>query len=351
MNAAWVRRLSILVALVLLTACAARGTFERAPSVPGATSYPVLMVTDRAPANSDLGLSTTRAQTLSFFDLTVSVPPAHVPGQIAYPRDPADPASSFVLTHAARTTVDAISTIEGSGTGPVMVYVHGYNNTPAEAVYRQVQMSHDFGLDASLVTFVWTSAESPVGYVHDRDSVLVARNHLEALLHEIAGRQNREIQIVAHSMGAMLVMETLRQMRLSGRSLDDQISGVIFISPDIDMSLFRSQLEQAAPMPGLFGIFVSQTDRALRLSSRLSGQQPRLGAPDDLIELREAGIIVVDLSGATGGSPGGHFDAATSPSAIALIRGIQTMGPEFNDATSSELNALIAQLSEALGII
>jgi esterase/lipase superfamily enzyme len=339
-----------LLALVLLGACAPRGAFELAPSIPEAAPYPVLMVTDRMPTGGTLGLSTQRAQGLSIFDLTVTVPPTHTPGKIAYPADPVDPSRSFVVTQAARTTIGALSNLDDAGSEPVMVYVHGYNNTPAEAVYRQVQMSHDFGLQTSLVTFAWTSAELPVGYVHDRDSVLVARNHFEVLLREIAARQGRDIQIVAHSMGAMLVMETLRQMRLSGRSIDDRISGIVFISPDIDMTVFRAQFEQAAPMPEPFAIFVSQNDRALRLSSRLSGQQARLGAPEDLLELQQAGIIVVDLSNAKGGSVGGHFEVATSPTAIALIRSIQTARIDFEEASESEVASLIAHFAEVIGL-
>jgi esterase/lipase superfamily enzyme len=144
-------------------------------------------------------------------------------------------------------------------------------------------------------------------------------------------------------------METLRQMRLAGRGIDHRIEGVAFLSPDIDISLFRAQMRDAAPLPRPFVIFVSRNDRALQLSSRLSGQQPRLGAPDDMDALRAAGILVIDLSQARGGGVGGHFTAATSPDAIALINGIRRFGVDFDTAGSGDVAILLqALLAEPL---
>jgi esterase/lipase superfamily enzyme len=316
----------VLAAFVLgQAACAPRIAFQAAPVFEAATTYPVRLVTDRLP-DGTADFTTTRAPMLTHLDLTVSVPPVHRPGRIEHDPTRADPARHFVVTRAETAARPGVPPPRGNPGAPVMLYVHGYNNTVAEAVYRQVQMAHDFDVEGPLVTFAWTSAETAGSYVHDRDSALVARDRLEELLRDLVVGQDRDIEIVAHSMGAMLVMETLRQMRLAGRSVSDRIAALVFLSPDIDITLFRAQLSQAAPMPRPFFVFVSQNDRALRLSSRLAGWQPRLGAPDDLAALRDAGIVVIDLTEARGGTAGGHFSAATSPDAIALINGIRRLG-------------------------
>ena len=134
----------------------------------------------------------------------------------------------------------------------VVVFVHGYNNTLGSAVFRHAQMAHDFGLEGPQVTFAWASASDPLGYVHDRDSIGIARDDLEALLVALA-RRERRIRLVGHSMGAQLVTETLRQMSIGGEHQAlARLSGVVLISPDIDVDVFRSQVERINPLPQPF---------------------------------------------------------------------------------------------------
>ena len=340
----------MILVLGVLSACAPRGAFETAIPLPAATPYDVLLVTDRAPAATGLGFATERSATLSYLDLTVASPPVHRAGEIEYPRRPADPDRAFAVTRAKWKTASALARLDGPARRPCCsMCMDTTRRQPKPSIGRYrcdttsastARLSHSHGALPKVRLAMFTTATvSPI-----------ARDHLERLLRDLADRQDRDIQIVAHSMGAMLVMETLRQMRMSGRSLDGRIAGLVFLSPDIDIRLFRSQFAQAAPMPSPFVIFVSQNDRALRVSSRLSGQQPRLGAPEDIIALQEAGLIVIDLTNARGGEAGGHFKVATSPDAIALIRGLQQLGVDFDDASPSEAGAILASVTAALGL-
>ena len=82
-------------------------------------------------------------------------------------------------------------------------------------------------------------------------------------------------------MGSALTMETLRQMALRGSSRAlSRIKGVVLISPDLDVDLFRSIALDIGTLPQPFVIFGSSKDRILNLSATISGAPERLGNLD-----------------------------------------------------------------------
>ena len=123
-----------------------------------------------------------------------------------------------------------------------VVFVHGYNNGFAKAAYRHAQVAWDYELKGPQIHFSWSSAANPFEYTYDRDSVLIARDALATLLRRLLREDGLRVSLVGHSMGGLLIMETLRQIALSGdRALLDRLSATTLISPDIDMDLFRAQ--------------------------------------------------------------------------------------------------------------
>ena len=168
--------------------------------------------------------------------------------------------------------------------------------------------------------FSWPSAGVTAGYVYDRDSALIARDHLESLLLELS-KGNRKIILAGHSMGSYLIMETLRQAALK-RSFDiaAEIDALVLMAPDIDGELFRSQVGELGQLPDPFILMVAKQDRALRISSLLTGRRPRLGAQTDRSVVGDLPISVVDVSDFSDGSNFDHKIVTTSPEAIAIIR-------------------------------
>jgi len=105
-------------------------------------------------------------------------------------------------------------------------------------------------------------------------------------------------------MGAMLLLETLRQLDIAGdEALSARISSMVLAAPDINVDVFRYQLARlGGRMPAPTTIFVSSDDRALGLSSKLAGNMPRLGDYAGAAEFSPAGITVVDLSALDAGA-------------------------------------------------
>ncbi len=79
-------------------------------------------------------------------------------------------------------------------------------------------------------------------------------------------------------MGGWLTIETLRQLRLTGRDAVLNRLNVVLAAPDIDVDVFRQQVSVIGPLSPPMTLLVSSDDRALSISSRISGARERVGA-------------------------------------------------------------------------
>ena len=150
--------------------------------------------------------------------------------------------------------------------------------------------------------FTWPSAASTFSYVADRESAMWSRDALEDLLTAIAKTPSGgRIHIVAHSMGTLLTLETLRMLRASGgENAMERIGAVVLAAPDIDIDLFARGLERLGPDAKKITVISSTNDRALAVSSRLAGGIIRAGAADRE-RLESLGVRVADASEFGGG--------------------------------------------------
>ncbi|MEO0911453.1 MAG: alpha/beta fold hydrolase [Pseudomonadota bacterium] len=328
------RRVAFWMLLALgLAGCEQRYTLEFGAPDPSASTREIWVANYRTDIDPDARQAPPRPTAPRFQKLTVSIPPTHAPGQIEWPSGEPDAATDFLTVGAqnfssSRTFARAIAAADSSGMNEVMLFVHGYNMRPGEAVYQLAQISADFDIPTPTVLFSWPSAGVGVGYVYDRDSVLISRDWLEQLIIDLTRNPQRRILLVGHSMGSHLIMETLRQIELK-RSLDigGKIDGVILMAPDIDAELFQSQARSIRTWPDPFILMVAEQDRALRLSSLLTGFRPRLGAQTDRSAVGDLPVSVVDLSALSNGADFDHQIATTSPAAISIIRKLSEETP------------------------
>ncbi|SIO49519.1 Esterase/lipase superfamily enzyme [Rhodovulum sp. ES.010] len=327
-----------LACLVTLAGCAPRGVLHFVPAPdPSAVTRSVFVGTTRVP-ETGAGFSEDRAPELRFASYEVAIPADRAPGQISYPRGAPDPREDFVTVAAQsygaapeftaalrRALVD-----RPRGERAVVLYVHGFNTNFAEGLYRSAQLSHDFGIGGVTLHYSWPSLASPFGYAHDRDSTLFARTGFDRFLDAVIAAKPDDVLIVAHSMGALLTMEALRQMALEapGR-VGREIHELVLLSPDIDIDVFRAQVRDIGRMPDSVIIVTSQRDRALTLSARLSGQRDRLGNLDSVDEVADLDITLVDVTEFSRGL--GHFTAGSSPDLIRLLRGVEDLDRAFNE--------------------
>ncbi len=317
-----------------LAACEPRGEIVIAPEAARANAVETVFVGTTRGVDPETGnaFSKTRNQFTRYARLDIAIPPEREPR-----RDPLDAAptctrSADRVPHDARRALlrappsfraDLARALaqKRRGTREAVVFVHGFNNTFAEGAYRLAQLGYDLDLGGVLVHYSWPSLGHPLGYAYDRDSALFARDGLESLLDQVVAAGAERVLIVAHSMGSALTMETLRQLAISRKTgVQRRIAGVVLISPDIDVDVFRAEAMRIGTLPQPFLIFTSKKDRALALSARLSGQRDRLGNVTDVAEIADLKVTLLDTTAFSTGV--GHFNAGNSPALLAILGGI-----------------------------
>lgn len=321
-------------------------------SVADLTRHRIFIMTTREAAEvTNTFFSSGRAPDVGLASVDVTIPPTHVLGELTRPaRLPPDPRVEFTVVNPLIYPGDAsfIAEIDRalsgrpSGERNVLLFVHGYNNSTSDAILRLAQFVEDSGYQGVPVLLTWASGARASRYVFDLNSALVARVHLKTMSEILARTRADNVDIFAHSMGAFLTMEGLVDAELSGRlGTGKQINSIMLASPDIDLDLFRTQIE-LLPSPVLEKIYVliSRDDRTLRLSRAIAGGVPRVGAAD-AGELEALGLTVIDLSQIADSSSGSHSKFAGSPEVVQLIgKGLNSAGG-FNENATPGLDQLL----------
>lgn len=316
----------------LLAACASPGA--RMPiitPVAGQGEVRTLLITSAREPSDDEGrrFSDARSPKLSFAEAGIWVPNQRDPGEIDYPGARTDPSREFALTdYDAIENADeflgrlnARLTTLPQGERHALLFVHGFNTPFSNGLYLNAQILTDFRSDAVGVHFAWPSAGQISSYLYDRDSAQFSRTALSETLELLARSDADSITLIGHSMGALLVMESLRQLSLRGDvSVIDRLDAVVLASPDIDTDVFREQVASLAAMPEQLVVIVSHRDRLLALSGLLRGERaPRVGLGDHAEELTTLGVTVIDLTHFGDGTGFNHTTFASSPTLMNMV--------------------------------
>ena len=341
-------------AVLLLAACSARPASDVLQPVDRAPSFTekvdIMVATTRAVGDERHPfVATGRAADLNYGSHTVSIPTHHTLGQIEWPnQSPPDPAYHFLTTE--RKLLDQTAyhralrqrvSQSGAGAGRVLIFVHGYNMRYQEAVYWLAQIAHDAHYEGVPVLFAWPSQGQAPLYIADRESANYSRDYFEAALREIAAEPAvRHIDILAHSMGAWLLVETLRQARMKGDvDFNGKLANVVLAAPDIDVNVFRTQLDVIGRLPQPMTIVVSGNDSVLALSSVLNGGMDRVGLVEAsdaraLAAVERYNLRVIDITAVHDGESLEHNKFAHSAKVIAALgQGLAANAPEAQGGT------------------
>ncbi|WFE75812.1 alpha/beta hydrolase [Roseinatronobacter sp. S2] len=363
-------RLSLpLLLICALAGCAGRPTEQTIWPVPApeaavqATESRIFVATTRTSAvRLADGYTSGRSDEMGFAEFTVSIPPNHVPGQIEWPKGIADPRTDFAVTQHLRVDRSSfLQRVAAADAQRSVVFVHGFNYSFPESLYRTAQMQADAQLSGAPVLFSWPSAASLRGYPVDQDSAAFSRDALDDLLTRLTADTGADsITVFGHSMGGWLVMEALRQMRLAGK--DDALSRleVILAAPDIDVDVFRQQMAVIGRMDIPLVVMVSPDDRALRLSgaTRRYGRLGALDLTDPRIQAaaRAANVTLVDISSADASTPANHDRyiavAAAYPALLNEVRqggGFAEAGTFVLDSAGQIITAPLRAVDATLG--
>ncbi|OWV68707.1 esterase [Rhizobium sp. R339] len=325
---------AVLFFLLILTSCG----YPEGVMTPVSTSLStartskvdMLVATTRSPSGDPATLfNGERSSKPHLTQISISIPAKREAGTVQWPkRLPPDPATDFAVTHVQQIDTVAQGRVwfrQHVKGGHALVFIHGFNNTYEDSVFRLAQIVHDSKMQATPILFTWPSRAEITAYQYDKESTNYSRTALEQALRTLAADPDvKDITIMAHSMGTWLAMESLRQMGIRDGHVNSKIRNVILASPDIDIQVFAKQyVEMGDPRPK-FTIFVSQDDKALAVSSFITGRVSRLGAINPAEEpyrsrLEKAGITAIDLTKVKTHDRLNHGKFAESPEIVQLI--------------------------------
>jgi len=353
--------LVLVVLASLLAGCVTHGNEALVPvraSVPGAEHVTIHVATTRSPEEgAPRYFGTGRSEDIHYARYVVSVPPNHEPPKIEWPKGRPDPRTSFVVLSETRLSekeffhsIDAYSASdEWTGRPDAGIFVHGYNNTQAEALFRVAQLAADATTGGVPILFSWPSQGNVPGYIADRDSAAFSRDALAKFLTEVSRRRGLdEITVIGHSMGAWLTAEALRTLRLSGKErVFGGLDRVVLASADIDVDVFTKQMEVVGPLTPPLTVLTSPKDRALAISGRVAGGNPRIGEvnvedPEVQRLADRLGIVIVDISSLKSADSMGHdqFITLASYSRSMGRPGDQPLAGDFGRAGAFVLNTV-----------
>ena len=177
--------------------------------------------------------------------------------------------------------------------GQAFVFVHGYNMSFDDAIFRTAQISHDIGFDGPAVTFSWPARGGTLDYRHDIDTAKASRDGLRQLLEVIASDTGvTAVNLVAHSMGNDPVIEVLREQAeitsRQGKTTDFKLNEIVLAAPDISRRVFEQFAARFVSLArGGVTLYASKNDLAMKLSKTAASGLIRAG------DVPQEGILVV----------------------------------------------------------
>jgi esterase/lipase superfamily enzyme len=297
-----------------------------------------------------------RGDGLSFARVDVTVPGVHVSGRL---EEPSNGARRDAAKHFAAGEIAVFPDPDGfvaaarkslvDTQGRALVFIHGYRTPFDGSAYRAAQIIHDSGYKGTPVLFSWASTGRTVDYIYDNNSATIARDGLEQTLRLLRQAGAKRIDIVAHSMGNWLTMEALRQIVIANdRMITDSLGDVVLASPDIDVDVFKSQLQRIGKRDRPFFVLVSRDDRALLLSSIIAGNRPRVGDYDKDSDIAALGVVVIDVSALSSGDRLNHARFADNPVLVQLLGDRLNQGDDFGES-GDQITRRIEQLTRGIG--
>jgi len=212
--------------------------------------------------------------------------------------------------------------------GRLLLFVHGYNNTPAQVFDRTAAIVARTGFAGPAVAFTWPSRGDTLHYTWDEENVAWTRKRLRDFVSALVKRQPHvRMVLVSHSMGNRAALDLAATLPETDGA---RIEQMILASPDVDRELFAEELELVAKRVPRITVYASFHDLALKTSWNVHGA-PRAGdpscrydlwrrnhrkAPQPEIGLRTCypvlpdGVDLVDTSGVSSGI--GHADFVES---------------------------------------
>jgi esterase/lipase superfamily enzyme len=276
--------------------------------------------TDRAvqPNAQRLAFGSDRARKLQLGEALVTVPKVHEVPNVERPwvvkipyfdvtiyAEKEDPKSHFTVKEIKALTKEQLLAQVKARLGAsklfkdqAVVFVHGYNTSFDNALYRTAQIAYDLDFDGATFLYSWPSGGAVASYTYDRESAQASEPYLREFLEMVVKQTGaKSVSIIAHSMGNQPLMDVLRDMRSSAPE-GVEISQVVLAAPDVDADSFTNLARTIKGLAKNVTLYVASNDRALIVSRNFWGSY-RAGDVPPAGPLILDGIDTIDVTAAS----------------------------------------------------
>lgn len=208
----------------------------------------------------------------------------------------------------------------------IVVYLHGYNIGFEKSCRRSALFQRSLGLQDRLLLFSWPADGNVLKYAWDEADLVWSVPYMADFIKQVVKRAGRgKVDVVAHSLGARGMVQALVRMAClePGEPL---LNELVLIAPDIDTDIFRQELSLIRQSVNRITVYLSENDKALKLSHEVHGY-PRLGEAGEYLTVIE-GVDTIDISDISTWRISGHLYHLFNPEVIAdLTRLLHTGEP------------------------
>lgn len=285
---------------------------------PGFDVVPVYFGTDRSEASTEkrLDFGPDRGRKLTLGQALVTVPKSHVQPTIERPwvikvpyfdvtlyEEAEDPDKHFTMKELKTQTREEFLALVRERLAKserykdhALVFVHGYNTTFDNGIFRTAQIAYDLKFDGAPFHYSWPSGGGLSSYTYDRESSGQSEPYMREFFELVIKESGaKKISVIAHSMGNQPVLQVLRDIK-SASPPGVVISQIILAAPDVDRDNFANIAKEIQGLAGGITLYAASNDVALNASRRFHGGVPRAGDVPAEGPLVLPGIDTIDVT-------------------------------------------------------
>jgi esterase/lipase superfamily enzyme len=232
----------------------------------------------------------------------VNVPFKHNIGDLS--ADPAnDPDQYFrFMAHKPVAERDFLNSVTANPFPEVILFVHGFNVSFEEAVYRSAQIKYDLKFAGEVVLFTWPAGAKSGGILEALSLSSTYKNNQKnaqgtvSILKDFVKNlhsSGKRLHIIVHSMGHQIVLPALAELSSEGNK--EMVSELVLNAPDYPSSTFYGISNNIQKVAKRVTVYCSPGDKAL-VASRRVNENKRLGSCEKIAGIDTVNVNEIDDS-------------------------------------------------------